>query len=61
MRASGQVTCSAPAAERAGKPLTVKVYPATGPEKEQGHCFGGASGMHVWADDAKAFLGAHLP
>ena len=48
------------AAARAGKPLTVKVYPATGPEKEQGHCFGGASGMHIWADDAKAFLDANL-
>jgi hypothetical protein len=36
------------------------VYPATGPEKEQGHCFGGAGGMHVWADDAKAFLEANL-
>jgi hypothetical protein len=49
------------AAARAGKPLTVKVYPATGPSKEQGHCFGGASGMHVWADDAKAFFRANLP
>ena len=33
-----------------------KVYPATGPEEEQKHCFGGARGMHVWADDAIAFL-----
>jgi dienelactone hydrolase len=49
------------AAARAGTPLTVKVYPATGPSKEQGHCFGGASGTHVWADDAKAFLRANLP
>ncbi|HEV7610198.1 MAG TPA: alpha/beta fold hydrolase [Steroidobacteraceae bacterium] len=49
------------AAVRAGTPLTVKVYPATGSSKEQGHCFGGASGMHVWADDAKAFLGKNLP
>jgi carboxymethylenebutenolidase len=49
------------AAARAGKPLTVKVYPATGSSKEQGHCFGGASGMHVWADDAKAFFRANLP
>jgi len=48
------------AAARAGKPLTAKVYPATGPEKEQGHCFGGATGMHVWADDAKAFFEANL-
>jgi hypothetical protein len=49
------------AAARVGKPLTVKVYPATGPAKEQEHCFGGASGMHVWAEDAKAFFSANLP
>jgi dipeptidyl aminopeptidase/acylaminoacyl peptidase len=48
-------------ATRAGKPVTTKVYPATGPEKEQGHCFGGASGMHVWAEDAKAFFRSHVP
>ena len=46
---------------RAGKPLTAKVYPAAGPSKEQEHCFGGASGMHVWAEDAKAFFQANLP
>jgi carboxymethylenebutenolidase len=49
------------AAARAGKPLTAKVYPATGSPKEQGHCFGGASGMHVWVEDAKGFLRANLP
>jgi carboxymethylenebutenolidase len=48
------------AAARAGASVTVKVYPATGPEKEQGHCFGGASGMHVWADDAKTFFETNL-
>lgn len=48
-------------ATRSGRPLTVKVYPATGPAKEQGHCFGGARGMHVWAEEAKAFLKANLP
>jgi len=48
-------------AARLKKPITVKVYPATGPEKEQSHCFGGAGGMHVWAEDAKAFLQANLP
>ena len=48
------------AAARAGKSMTVKVYPATGPSKEQEHCFGGASGMHVWAEDAKKFFAAHL-
>jgi dienelactone hydrolase len=49
------------AAARAGKPVTVKVYAATGPEEEQAHCFGGARGMHVWAEDAKAFFRASLP
>ena len=48
------------AAAEAGKPLTAKVYPATGPHKEQTHCFGGHAGMHVWAEDAKAFLADHL-
>jgi carboxymethylenebutenolidase len=47
-------------AVRLRKPLTTKVYPATGPEKEQSHCFGGASGMHVWAEDAKAFFRENL-
>lgn len=47
-------------AARLRKPLTTKVYPATGPEKEQSHCFGGASGMHVWAEDAKAFFRENL-
>jgi dienelactone hydrolase len=47
-------------AKRLGKPFTVKVYPDTGPENEKGHCFGGANGTHVWADDAKAFLAAHV-
>lgn len=48
------------AAVRAGRPLTAKVYPATGPRDEQFHCFGGSRGMHVWAEDAKAFLGSNL-
>jgi carboxymethylenebutenolidase len=43
-----------------GKPLTAKVYPAQGPQEQQGHCFGGARGMHVWADEAKAFLAEKL-
>jgi hypothetical protein len=47
-------------AARLGKPFTSKVYPDTGPEDERGHCFGGAKGMHVWADDVKAFLAANL-
>jgi carboxymethylenebutenolidase len=47
-------------AVRLGKLFTTKVYPDTGPEDERGHCFGGAKGMHVWAEDAKAFLAANL-
>jgi dienelactone hydrolase len=47
-------------AVRLGKPLTSKIYPDTGPEDERGHCFGGAKGMHVWAEDAKAFLAANV-
>jgi carboxymethylenebutenolidase len=47
-------------AARLGKPLTTKVYPDTGPEDERGHCFGGAKGMHVWAEEAKAFLAANV-
>ena len=39
-----------------GAQFTGKVYPATGPEDQQGHCFGGAKGMHIWAPDALAFL-----
>ena len=46
--------------KRAGKPFTGKIYPAVGPEEEQGHCFGGARGMHVWASDALAFLAGAL-
>jgi len=47
-------------AARLGKPFTAKVYPDTGPVEERAHCFGGAKGMHVWADDAKAFLAANV-
>jgi dienelactone hydrolase len=39
-----------------GAQFTGKVYPATGPEAEQQHCFGGAKGMHIWGADAVAFL-----
>lgn len=42
--------------KRLNKWYAGKVYPATGPEAEQRHCFGGDRGMHVWADDAKQFL-----
>jgi len=47
-------------AEDAHTPVTTRVYPATGPASEQSHCFGGAGGLHVWAEDAKAFFGAQL-
>jgi dienelactone hydrolase len=47
-------------AARLGKPFSIKVYPDTGPEDQRTHCFGGAKGMHVWADDAKAFLASHM-
>ena len=47
-------------AARLGKSVTTKVYSDTGPEDERGHCFGGARGMHVWAEDAKAFLSANV-
>jgi len=47
-------------ATRLGKALTTKVYLDTGPEDERGHCFGGAKGMHVWAEEAKAFLAANV-
>jgi hypothetical protein len=43
-------------AARLGKSFTIKAYPDTGPEDERVHCFGGAKGMHVWAEDAMAFL-----
>jgi len=46
--------------ERRGKPNAVKVYPPDMPEAEQGHCFGGARGMHVWAQDVLTFFAAAL-
>ena len=38
----------------------VKVYPPDMPEDQQGHCFGGARGMHVWATDVVAFFAGAL-
>jgi hypothetical protein len=46
--------------QRRGKRHVVKVYPAEMPEDQQGHCFGGARGMHVWAQDALAFFAGAL-
>jgi dienelactone hydrolase len=40
--------------------FTTKIYPATMPAAEQGHCFGGAPGFHNWADDAVAFFASVL-
>jgi hypothetical protein len=40
----------------AGCSFGVKVYPPEMPEDQQGHCFGGARGMHVWAQDVLAFF-----
>jgi carboxymethylenebutenolidase len=45
-----------PELERRSKSNRVKIYPAEGPDDEQGHCFGGAKGMHVWGSDVLAFL-----
>ncbi len=32
------------------------IYPVEGPDDQQGHCFGGAKGMHRWASEVLAFL-----
>jgi carboxymethylenebutenolidase len=42
--------------ERRGKQNAVKVYPPDMPPDQQGHCFGGARGMHVWAQDVLTFF-----
>ena len=48
-------------ARRLGKTsFTAKVYPATMPESQQGHCFGGAKGMRNWANEALEFFGGVL-
>jgi hypothetical protein len=38
----------------------VKVYAPDMPEDQQGHCFGGARGMHVWAQDVLTFFAGAL-
>ena len=38
-----------PYLEKANPANRVRIYPESGPEDEQGHCFGGAKGNHVWA------------
>lgn len=47
--------------QRLGKTYSGKIYPPEMPEDQQGHCFGGAKGMHVWAQDALAFLAGVAP
>lgn len=48
-------------AKRLGKTrFTAKVYPATMPDSQQAHCFGGAKGMHNWAQEALEFFGGVL-
>jgi hypothetical protein len=37
-----------------------KVYPATMPDSEQVHCFGGSKRFHNWARDALSFFAAML-
>jgi dienelactone hydrolase len=40
--------------------FTTKIYPATMPDSEQTHCFGGAPGFHNWAADAVRFFDSAL-
>jgi carboxymethylenebutenolidase len=42
--------------QRQGKPYGLEIFPPFGPEDETGHCFGGAKGMHIWAQDALRFI-----
>ena len=46
--------------QRRGPQHAVKVYPPDLPADEQWHCFGGARGMHVWAQDALGFFAGAL-
>jgi len=46
--------------QQRGPQHAVKVYPAEMPEDQRWHCFGGARGMHVWAQDALAFFAGAL-
>ncbi len=46
--------------QRRGPQHAVKVYRPDLPADEQWHCFGGARGMHVWAQDALGFFAGAL-
>ena len=45
-----------PLLEKANPRSRTEVYPVDGPDDQQGHCFGGARGMHRWANDVLTFL-----
>jgi len=48
-------------AKRAHKTsFTTKIYPATMPDSEQTHCFGGAKGFHNWGAEAVRFFNSAL-
>jgi len=42
--------------QRLGKPYGLEIFPPFGPADEQGHCFGGAKGFHIWGADVLNFL-----
>jgi len=43
------------------KPYSLKIFPPIGSTAEQGHCFGGGPGMHIWGPDAVAFIKHYMP
>lgn len=43
------------------KPYSLKIFPPIGSTAEQGHCFGGAVGMHIWGPDAVQFIKHYMP
>ena len=50
----------AEAARIGKKQFRTVIYPATMPDNEQTHCFGGAKGFHNWAKDAVEFFDGAL-
>jgi dipeptidyl aminopeptidase/acylaminoacyl peptidase len=47
--------------QKLGKPYGLEIYPPFGPAAEQGHCFGGAPGFHIWGPDVLNFLANAVP
>jgi len=47
--------------QKLGKPYGLEIYPPFGPADQQGHCFGGAAGFHIWGPDVLNFLANTLP